>query len=312
MVSEFHKMKILVTGSNGLLGQKLVLALKERADMQVMACGRGENRIGDSSGYEYFPLDLTDETAVKELVRQYTPDCIIHTAAMTNVDACELDPEACRKANVEAVTYLLDACKGTDVHFIHISTDFVFNGESGPYRETDPIGPLSVYAASKAEAEDKVMNSGLRWAILRTMIIYGVTDDAQRSNIVLWTKRSLEKGQNIRVISDQYRGPTLAEDLAQACISTALRKAEGLFHVSGREVISILDIAIQVADFFGLDKRYIHPVTTAELKQPALRPLRTGFIIDKAMRELDFHPHSLEEGLAIVKAQLERRQATQA
>lgn len=304
-------MKILVTGSNGLLGQKLVLALKERGGMNVIACGRGENRIEEQSGYDYFTLDLTDERAVREVVGQCTPDCIIHTAAMTNVDACELDPAACRKANVDAVTYLLEACKGKDVHFIHISTDFVFDGESGPYKETDPIGPLSVYARSKAEAESLVMNSGLKWAILRTMIIYGVTDDTQRSNIVLWTKQSLEEGKDIRVINDQYRGPTLAEDLAEACICAAVKKAQGLYHVSGREVMSILAIARQVADFFGLDQKYIHPVTTAELKQPALRPLTTGFIIDKAERELDFHPHSLEQGLAIVKSQLERRQAKQ-
>jgi len=304
-------MKILVTGSNGLLGQKLVIALKERTGLDVIACGRDENRIDDKSGYRYIPVDLTDEEAVKGLIVQSEPDCIIHTAAMTNVDACELDPEACRKANVDAVTYLLEACKGKDVHFIHISTDFVFDGESGPYKETDPIGPLSVYARSKAEAESLVMNSGLRWAIIRTMIIYGVTDDAQRSNIVLWTKQSLEQEKEIKVIDDQYRGPTLAEDLAAACISAALKKAQGLYHVSGREVMSILDIARQVADFFGLDQRYIHPVTTAELKQPALRPLKTGFIIEKAVRELDFHPHSLDEGLAIVKSQLERRQAKQ-
>ena len=300
-------MKILVTGSNGLLGQKLVHALKNRTGIRLSACGKGKNRILDKEGYEYSSVDLTDSKAVKDLVSRCMPDCIIHTAAMTNVDACELDPEACNKANVDAVTYLLEACDSNDIHFIQISTDFVFDGTSGPYRETDPIGPLSVYARSKAEAEALVMNSGLSWAILRTMIIYGVTDDAQRSNIVLWTKQSLERKQDIRVISDQFRGPTLAEDLADACISAAIKKAKGIFHVSGSEVLSILEIATRVADFFGLDKSHIHPVTTAELKQPALRPLKTGFIIDKAKRELDFHPHTLNEGLAIVKNQLEQR-----
>jgi dTDP-4-dehydrorhamnose reductase len=148
------------------------------------------------------------------------------------------------------------------------------------------------------------MQSGKPWTIIRTMIIYGVTDDRQRSNIVLWTKKSLESGQAIRVISDQFRGPTLAEDLAFACVQAALNQRTGLFHVSGKEVMSILDIAYAVADFFKLDKSHITPVTTAELGQPARRPLRTGFIIEKAERELNFHPHTLQAGLEIVARQL--------
>ena len=136
------------------------------------------------------------------------------------------------------------------------------------------------------------------------MIVYGVTDDVQRSNIILWTKNSLEQGKDIRVINDQFRGPTLAEDLAEACYQAAIRKATGIFHVSGREVISILDIANKVADFFQLDKKYIHPVSTAELNQPAKRPLRTGFIISKAEKELGYRPHSIDEGIEIVIKQM--------
>lgn len=301
-------MKILVTGSNGLLGQKLLYSLKEDASVELHATGRGENRLRDQTGYRYWSSDLTDQQQCIETIRTISPDCIIHTAAMTDVDACERDPDACRKNNVDSVRYLLDACSGRDTHFIYLSTDFVFDGQSGPYRETDAVGPLSVYAQSKWEAEQLVMHSGLPWTIIRTMIIYGVTDDRQRSNIVLWTKKSLEAGQSIRVISDQFRGPTLAEDLATACIHAATNKRTGLFHVSGKEVMSILDIAYAVADYFNLDKSHIAPVTTGELGQPALRPLRTGFIIEKAERELDFHPHSLAEGIEIVAKQLAAKQ----
>ncbi|MBL7924779.1 MAG: SDR family oxidoreductase [Bacteroidia bacterium] len=302
-------MKILVTGSNGLLGQKLVYALSDRSEIQLVACARGENRIRRKTGYTYISADLSDESRVREILQKHQPDCIIHTAAMTNVDACELDPESCKKHNVDSVRYLLDACKNPATHFIYLSTDFVFDGTAGPYRETDPINPLSVYARSKAEAETMIMHSGLPWAILRTMIIYGVVDDAQRSNIVLWTKSSLEEGKDIRVISDQFRGPTLAEDLADACIQAALHRRTGLYHVSGREVLSILEIACRVADFFHLDKKHIHPVSTAELNQPALRPLKTGFIIDKAEKELNYHPRSLEEGLEILSDQLRKKES---
>ncbi|MBK9317894.1 MAG: SDR family oxidoreductase [Bacteroidetes bacterium] len=301
-------MKILVTGSNGLLGQKLVYALMHRKDITLIACARGENRIHLKEGYIYESVDLNNPQRVEEIIHSHQPHCIIHTAAMTNVDACELDPPGCRMNNVDTVNYLLLAAKKHNSHFIYISTDFVFDGASGPYRETDPIGPLSVYAQSKADAEQLVMDSGLPWTILRTMIIYGVTDDTQRSNVVLWTKKSLEAGTDINVINDQYRGPTLAEDLAEACITAAMTTTEGLFHVSGKEVLSILDIAYKIADHFGLDKKYIHPITTDSLKQPALRPLKTGFIIDKATKELNFHPHTLEEGLKIVEEQLSKKQ----
>lgn len=301
-------MKIIVTGSNGLLGQKLVYALKEKQGISLIACARGSNRIKDKKGYVYESIDLSERDLVRKLIQEQQPDCIIHTAAMTNVDACELDPLACRVNNEDVVNYLLDAAKGKNTHIIYISTDFVFDGTAGPYSESDPIGPLSVYAKSKVSAEKAVMESGLPWTILRTMIIYGVSDDAQRSNVVLWTKKSLETGDDINVINDQYRGPTLAEDLAEACIHAALNKVEGLFHVSGKEVISILDIAYTVADFFHLDKKHIHSISTASLKQPALRPLKTGFHIDKAEKELNFHPHTLLEGLKVIEEQLLKKE----
>lgn len=300
-------LKILVTGSNGLLGQKLIYALRNKKPaIAVAGMARGENRLKQKEGYDYFDADLTDKEQVEKVIRDFHPDCIIHTAAMTNVDQCELNPEECKKINEDAVGYLLTACKPFLTHFIYISTDFVFDGTAGPYDENAIPNPLSMYGHSKLNAEKMVQESGLPWSILRTMIIYGITDDVQRSNIVLWTKSSLEQGKDINVITDQLRGPTLAEDLADACVQAALRKAEGIFHVSGAEVMPIIEISETVADYFSLDKKYIHPITTASLKQPAARPLKTGFIVEKAMRELNFHPHSLREGLGVVKSQLEK------
>ncbi|CAN5386941.1 dTDP-4-dehydrorhamnose reductase [soil metagenome] len=302
-------MKILITGSNGLLGQKLVQALRNREDISLIATARGENRVNVKTGYIYESLDLTDDEKVTQVIHRYQPDCIIHTAAMTNVDACELDPEACELNNVTVVKYLLKACKPFNTHFIQLSTDFVFDGENGPYRETDAPNPQSIYAHSKLNSENLVASSGLLWTVIRTIIIYGVVDDLQRSNVVLWTKNSLEQGKTITVITDQLRGPTLAEDLAEACIQCALRKAGGIYHISGKEVMPIIDISYKVADFFKLDKSLIQPITTAGLKQPAVRPLKTGFIITKAENDLGYHPHSLEEGLRVVSEQLHARVA---
>jgi dTDP-4-dehydrorhamnose reductase len=304
-------MKILITGANGLLGQKLVYRLAGQPDFDVIATSKGENRIALRSGYQYHPLDITNREEVLKLMDSIRPDCIINTAAMTNVDACENEKVGCKALNVDAVSYLIEACKPNKTHLIHISTDFVFDGENGPYREEDEPNPLSYYALSKLESEKLVMNSGLDFTIIRTIIIYGVVDDAQRSNLVLWTKSSLEAKKTITVITDQYRSPTLAEDLAEACVKAAELKATGVFHICGPEedLDSIINIARKVATFFDLDQSYIHPITSDELNQPAKRPPRTGFILDKARRILNYNPTPLSEGLRIVAHQLEQKKS---
>ncbi|MEP7265306.1 MAG: SDR family oxidoreductase [Bacteroidota bacterium] len=300
-------MKILITGANGLLGQKIVYALKSRKGFEVIATARGVNRMKDQNGYIYASLDITDRDAVLKTVDEFHPDTIINTAAMTNVDTCEQDKDGCKKLNVDAVSYLLVAAEKNNSHLIHLSTDFVFDGENGPYSEEDTPSPQSYYAWSKLESEKILEEGNAAWTVIRTIIIYGVADDEQRSNVVLWTKKSLEQGKKINVITDQYRSPTLAEDLAEACISAAVKKAQGIYHVSGKELMSIIDIVNTVADFFHLDKSYINPVSSDQLNQPAKRPAKTGFILDKAIRELDYHPHSLPEGLQIISDQLEAR-----
>lgn len=302
-------MKILITGSNGLLGQKLVYRLAGKAGFEIIATSKGTNRIALDSGYRYLSLDITDQQAVQQVVSEVKPDCIINTAAMTNVDACEKDQAGCKALNMDAVQYLTDACKPYATHFIHLSTDFVFDGENGPYSEEDSPNPLSYYAWSKLESEKIVMQSGLDWAILRTIIIYGVVDDVQRSNLVLWTKSSLEQHQTIQVITDQFRSPTLAEDLAEACVLAAQKRASGIFHICGPEedLDSIINLAGKVADYFGLDKTFIKPVTSFELNQSAKRPPRTGFKLDKAKQVLGYHPTPFKDGLRIIARQLEQK-----
>jgi dTDP-4-dehydrorhamnose reductase len=268
---------------------------------------RGPNRLSNKEGYVYEDADITDDAAMEACMSRHRPDAVIHTAAMTNVDACTLQPDACRKVNVDAVRTLAGLCVKTGAHLVHLSTDFVFDGANGPYRETDPTGPQSVYAQSKLDSERIVLDPQVDGCVIRTIIIYGVVDDRQRSNVVLWTKNALEQQKAITVITDQYRSPTLAEDLAAACLEASLRKARGIYHVSGAELMSIIELAGRVADFFKLDKSWIKPVTTAELNQPARRPPVTGFILDKARRDLDYHPHTFEEGLAIVAEQLKKK-----
>ena len=146
-------MKILITGSNGLLGQKLLHKLRVDSSLDLIATSRGENRVSEKNGYTYLALDITDEKAVAQIIAMQKPDVVINTAAMTNVDLCEAEKENCDALNVNAVQYLADACQQIDAHLIHISTDFIFDGEDGPYKEEDEQNPLSYYGLSKLKSE---------------------------------------------------------------------------------------------------------------------------------------------------------------
>ena len=304
-------MKILITGSNGLLGQKLVYKLRNRAGITCIATARGENRLVKQDGYIYEQLDITDKKNVEQVFAKHLPEVIINTAAMTNVDACETDREGALLLNatsVENQVKVLEELKQKNSsytpHFIHLSTDFIFDGTHGPLDEDEKPNPLSYYAETKLEAENIVTASALDWAIARTVLVYGIVDNMSRSNIVLWVKANLEQGKSINVVDDQFRTPTLAEDLADGCILIAEKKAKGIYNISGKDFYSILDLARTVADYYGLDKSLIKPSKSADIKQPAKRPPITGFIIDKAVNELGYNPHSFTEGIAILEEQL--------
>ncbi|MCF8459438.1 MAG: SDR family oxidoreductase [Flavobacteriales bacterium] len=296
--------KILVTGSNGLLGQKIVYKLKDRADVELIATARGENRLLNQNGYAFYSLNIEDQSNVDEVIDKVKPDYIIHTAAMTQVDDCELDHAACDRANVQAVQYIVDAAERNKCHLIHISTDFIFNGKEGPYDEEGIADPLSYYGKAKWKGELIVQQSRLKWAILRTVLVYGIVDNMSRSNIVLWAKGALEKGNPINVVDDQFRSPTLAEDLADGCILAVDKNATGIYNISGKDQYSIIDLVRTVADYYGLDKSLINPVSSSTLNQAAKRPPITGFILDKARRELGYNPHSFVDGIALIEKQL--------
>lgn len=300
-------MRILITGSNGLLGQKLVGALRSDPDVELIATSRGPDRSPDALGGRYQALDITSKEEVDRVFDDTRPDAVIHGAAMTNVDACETDPETCRLQNITATQHLVDAAKRHGSHFIFVSTDFIFDGLDGPYREDDAAAPLSVYGHSKLEGERIVLHAGLeRWAIARTIIVYGIAPGLSRSNVVLWAKSALEKGQPIKVVDDQWRMPTLAEDLADGCIRIAKRSATGIFNLSGPDGMSILELVQRVGAFFKLDASVVSPVSSDSLGQPARRPPKTGFILDKARRELGYAPRGFEDGLAVLREQMKK------
>lgn len=293
---------ILITGSNGLLGQKLVHLLKEKNN--VIASSKGSCLISNQSDFIYHSLDITDEEAIFETFEKYKPDSVINTAAMTNVDGCEDQKELCDKINVRAVEYLSKACEQYDTHLIHISTDFIFDGENGPYSEDDIANPLSYYGLSKWKSEKVLQDSSCKWAILRTIILYGTAENLQRNNIVLWGRKALKEGQTLNIIDDQFRSPTLAEDLAQACRLVVEKQATGIYNASGKDIMSIYEMVERMADFYQCDKSQINRISSSTLNQKAKRPPKTGFLLNKIINQLGYVPHSFEEGLALLEKQI--------
>ncbi|HLT08016.1 MAG TPA: SDR family oxidoreductase [Cyclobacteriaceae bacterium] len=299
-----NKPTILITGANGLLGQKLVERLIERGSFRILATGRGKCRLPQEwEGYTYTQLDITDQHRVREVFAIHQPVVVIHCASMTNVDQCETDRYACLKQNVEAVKYIVKACEKQGSHLIHLSTDFVFDGAGGPYSETDSANPINFYGLTKLESENIVKQSSIKWAIVRTTLVYGISYDMSRSNIVLWVKNALENGKELNLVTDQFRTPTLAEDLAEGCILIAERGANGVYNISGKDFITPYDMAIETAHFFHLDATKIKRSDSTNFSQTAKRPLKTGFIIDKAVKELGYAPHSFREGIKIMAQQ---------
>lgn len=298
-------MKILITGANGLLGQKLVKLILDRGGDELIATARGANRLPYAEdGYTYIPLDITDEIRVKEVVSSMKADVVIHTAAMTNVDQCETERRACWELNVSATQYLVDACTASGSFFIHLSTDFIFDGEAGPYGENAEANPISYYGDSKLKSEELVQAGNLDWAIVRTVLVYGIAHDMSRSNIILWVKGSLEQGKEIKVVDDQLRSPTLAEDLAMGCYLIAQQRAKGIYNICGKDLLTPYQMALKTADFFKLDQSTIQRADASTFQQTAKRPPKTGLLIDKAIADLGYSPRSFDEGIAILAEQL--------
>lgn len=296
--------RILVTGSNGLLGQKMIKLLLNQDGVEVFAVSRGKNRINEKDGYIYYGVDLAQKDMVIELIHKIKPHYIVHTAAMTNVDACELNQEMCDVQNIEVVETLVETCKKLNIHLVHLSTDFVFSGKKGLYTELDPPDPVNHYGLSKLKSEEIVIQSGIRYSILRTVLVYGVVDGNDRNNVVLWVKSSLEKGESIRVVTDQHRMPTYAEDLAEACWNAIRFDATGIFNVSSCELMSIYEIALAIAEEFGLDASLIQQVETSALNLPAERPTITEFDLSKSVEQLELPLFDFKNRLQVFHKQL--------
>ena len=285
-------MKILITGVNGLVGNSL-FKLLENSNHEIFPSSR------IIEGLAKYRLDITDRDEVDSFFKSFSPDAVINSAAMANVDLCEEERELCWKVNVEGVQNIISACERYDTHLTHISTDYIFDGkkESGIYLENDKPNPQGYYAESKLEGERVILDGSVSHSILRTILVYGKHN---KPNIVTFLKSALEEGKNVNLVSDQVRMPTFVDDLSRACISASEKKESGVFHICGPEQMSYLDIGNRIAEYFSFDKGLINHVRTKDLNQKAKRPFITGFDLQKSKDKLNYITTKFEDSLNLI------------
>lgn len=296
-------MRIYITGSNGFVAQKFCeIATNKMSDCTVYGVSKSPNRNIFLSNFEQ--LDLTDFDNLQKSLDDFRPTHILHTAAMTTVEGCEINKEQAFLINIKLTDYLAAYSKENDVHLTFLSTDFVFDGTAGPYSEATAVNPLNYYGLTKSMAEECIKSRNCRAAILRTILIYGVIPDTSRSNVVLWAKNQLELGNTIRVVSDQWRMPTWVDDLANVCVKTLKKESQGIYHISSEKMMSIEELVRILANVLSFNNNLIIPISAKDIGQDKNRPRLTGFDLTKAKNEFDFEPTSFVDSLLYICEQL--------
>jgi dTDP-4-dehydrorhamnose reductase len=297
-------MRITVTGANGLVGSRLCHWLVVEGHT-VTAIARGDRRArGD---FEYLSCDLADAAATGRAMAAGRPQVIIHTASMTEVDACERDPAAAWTANVVAAFNVAEQARALDAHLVHVSTDYVFDGQDGPYDEHARPNPQGVYARTKWLGEEAVKLIAPRWAIARTAVVYGYPP-SQRPNFGSWLLEALRARQTVRLFVDQLVSPSLALNVAEQLAELGVRRLEGVWNTAGAEVVNRMQFGEAMCEAFGLDRRLLQPVRLADAGLASPRPPRSGLRVDKALSALKARPLGLKASLEQFRAEVEGRQ----
>jgi dTDP-4-dehydrorhamnose reductase len=289
---------VLITGANGLLGQKLCRDFS--SSHKVVATDLQPHSFVSLPRLSYETLDITDRRALDFHVRFYEPHVIINCAAYTDVDGCEIHRTEAWATNVGGVKNLVRACKKHDSKLAHLSTDYVFDGENGPYSQDDPPHPVSFYGETKLESEKVIEQSGIDFLIVRTNVLYGFGKKVKK-NFLLWLLDKLSAGEKLKIVDDQFNNPTLADNLSECILEMVERNLSGIFHIGGAEYLSRYDFALKVADVFKHDKALISPTTTESLAQKAKRPPRGGLKVEEAQKLLKTKLLNLEHALKQAK-----------
>jgi dTDP-4-dehydrorhamnose reductase len=289
---------LCITGGNGLLGNKLLAAAGKH--YRIFTIDLQPRAVSDHYDHTYLQGDITDKDQITELIAATRVDCVIHTAAFTDVDGCERDPDKAWLVNVKGTQNVVSACRKIGAKLIHLSTDFVFNGDHGPYDEEAEPDPINVYGKTKLDSEKIIQSDLNNWVIARTMILFGYAPGVGH-NFVTWLVQSLDQGEKVNIVNDQFGTPTLADDLAQALLALLDEDAQGVYNTAGPELVQRHEFAQLIAHSFGFDESLIDETDSVRFKQDARRPLRSGLKMDKFMRKARFSFSTLRSGLEKIK-----------
>ena len=295
--------RVLITGSNGLLGQQLVDLFVRCGDYNLILASRQERSVFTEDTLPYVQLDITRRQDVRNIIEEFEPEFIINAASGTEVDRCETEREIAWRTNVGGVENILSAAKLTGSTLVQLSTDYIFDGKNGPYDEYARPNPLNYYGRTKLAGENLISSAGIPAVIVRTMILYGLGAKV-KPNFGLWLLKNFIDEKPMRIVDDQIGNPTLVDDLAYAILQLIERNRTGIYHIAGPDLMSRYDFALAFADVFGFNRKLITPVKTTALKQAAARPLKSGFITLKAETDLGVKMSGVERGLAIFKNQV--------
>jgi len=295
------KTRILIVGSNGMLGQRLVNYFQKKEDTVIYCCSAEDESFIPE--VDYSKIDISNRKDVQKVIKNFFPDFILNAAAYTNVDGCESNREIAWKINVNGVHNLSQYALMSDAHIIHVSTDYVFDGLSGPYYEIDDVNPISYYGRSKLAAENALKSSRTKNTIIRTNVLYGPAKYG-RPDFVKWVVTSLQAKNQIRIVTDQVNNPTYLDDLVDGFARIVHSRKTGIYNIGGDEFLTRFDFTLRIAKYFNLDETLITPILTRDLNQPAPRPLKSGLINLRATTELGYKPHKIEETLKLMNDEL--------
>ena len=281
-------MRILITGAFGQLGHALQSVLSRKSNYELICTGRKIKK-----GFEGIPLDIRNQVALKEIINTIAPDILINLASMTNVDACELNPKLAGEINVAGLQHICDSFSGK---IIHLSTDYVFDGTSGPYKEDDPLNPLSIYGKTKLASEHILLDKDIKNLVIRGNVLYDFSPHTSAS-FLNWVVSSLKSNQEIKVVEDQFNNPTWTRSMSDIIELSIENDLEGIIHWGDSVHISRFEFAKLIAKKFSLNESLIKPVLTSELNQPARRPLQSGLSTEKLVNMVDIIPPSIDDCL---------------
>ena len=281
---------ILITGAYGQLGNACAKHLKN--DFKLILSGISPANSGVN-------LDITSKNSIEKVLLETNPDVILNLAALTDVDGCELDPEKAKNVNINGVKNL---CRDFNGHFIQISTDYVFNGESGPYSEEDETNPKSVYGKTKLSADNWLLDNYPKLTIIRTNVLYSYTNRTKAS-FLKWVVESLDSKQKIKVVNDQWNNPTWTESLSAVIYKIIDNQLFDLYHYGDRDILNRFEFSLLISKVFDLDPSLIMPITSDQLNQIAPRPRKSGLYTKKIESKLGIIPQSVETCLNEIRKQ---------